>query len=444
MLDKLVPAREKYVLYRKAVWVYLFLLIFEGALRKWVLPALSTPLLLVRDPIVIWLVFVGMRKRWLSNGYAVAIMVVASVSFLLTMAVGHRNLYTALFGWRIYFFYFPFMFVIGKVLNRNDLLKMGRFILYFSIPMTVLVVVQFYSPQSAWVNRGVGGDTEGAGFAGALGYFRPPGTFSFTAGYVLFQLIVICFLAYYLMMNKSLRKSQQIKPWLLWIMAVCYLISIPVSISRTHFFQTVVVVSFLFLAAFLNSRFKRKVIPFLAVVILAGAAVLYTGIADESMAAFTARFESASIAEGGLTEGTIGNRYIGGLLSGLYNENIPILGYNIGLGTMAGSKLQGIGRDDIFYSEVEWGRVVGECGLLIGWIIIGMRTFVSLSALKKSGKQLRKRNDLLPWLLSAGMLLVIPQGQFGNVPNLGFSIFMGGIALSAITHFQNKYIIKAK
>ena len=38
---------------RWLIWVYLILWIVEGALRKWFLPGLSNPLLVVRDPVVI-------------------------------------------------------------------------------------------------------------------------------------------------------------------------------------------------------------------------------------------------------------------------------------------------------------------------------------------------------------------------------------------------------
>lgn len=60
-LNKLT-AGGPYALYRKAIWIYIFLLIFEGALRKWFLPSLATPLLLVRDPIAIWLTIIGLQK----------------------------------------------------------------------------------------------------------------------------------------------------------------------------------------------------------------------------------------------------------------------------------------------------------------------------------------------------------------------------------------------
>jgi hypothetical protein len=437
MFNRLVPSGE-YIFYRAAIWLYLFLLIFEGALRKWFLPALATPLLLVRDPIVVWFVLVGLQKKWLHNGYAITMMIAGTISFLLTLIVGHQNLPAAIFGWRIYFFYFPFIFIIGKVLTRDDLLKMGRFILYLSIPMTILIVMQFYSPQSAWINIGVGGDLEGAGFAGALGYFRPPGTFSFISGYVLFQLIVACFLLYYVFMNNTLDKSQQIRPSLLWIMLVCYIISIPYSISRTHFLQTIVAVLFLITGATQMKQFSSKLIRFAFLIFAGGVIIIMTGIANDSIDAFIARFENASQSEGGTVEGTIGNRFLGSFIRG-FNDNLPFGGYGIGLGTNIGAKLGGSGNIwEFFNGEEEWSRITGECGLLTGWIIIIARCLFSLSLLKSAFQQLRKRYDLLPWMLSAGMLLTVPQGQMGATVNLGFLVFMGGIALAAVNQMENR------
>src|SRR5690606_16411975 len=120
----------------------------------------------------------------------------STLSFFLSITVGHQNLWTALYGWRIYLLHIPFIFVVAKVLDRRDVLQIGRFVLYASIPMTLLVIAQFYSPQSDWVNRGIGGDMEGSGFTGAMGYMRPSGTFSFTSGYTMFQLLVAVFLFY--------------------------------------------------------------------------------------------------------------------------------------------------------------------------------------------------------------------------------------------------------
>lgn len=435
-LNKLT-AGSPYALYRKAIWVYLLLLIFEGALRKWFLPSLSTPLLLVRDPIAIWLTITGYQKGWFKSGYIKTMAIISSISLLLTIIIGHHNLFVALFGWRIYFFHFPMIFVMGKILTREDLIKIGRFILWISIPMTVLIFVQFHSPQTAWVNTGVGGEGT-AGFAGALGYNRPPGTFSFTSGYVLYQGVVGCLLFYFLMMNKTLPKQYQFSQWVLIILTSCYILSIPTSISRTHFFQTIVFITFLFIAALRKDKMKAQFLKFTIIGIIAIFILLTLGIGENSLAAFTERFNSANEIEGG-AQNVIGNRYVGGFLGSLINFNIPIFGYGIGLGTNVGARAMGGNMYSFgFNAEIEWSRIIGECGMLLGLIIIGVRVFFSLELWQKAYKCLVKRFDLLPWMLSAGMILSLPQGQWGIPTNLGFCILFGGLTLAAINSSKTK------
>lgn len=429
-LNNLVEG-EPYPFYRKLIWIYLFLLIFEGALRKWFLPSLANPILIIRDPIAIWLTLTGLQKGWVKSGYVTTMIIISTISFVFSLITGHQNLLVGLFGWRIYFFHFPMIFVMGKILTRNDLLKMGRFILYISIPMTILVIIQFNSPETAWVNLGVGGEGT-AGFSGALGYNRPPGTFSFTSGYVMYQGVVGCILLYYSIMNKSLNKQQQISPWLLILLMGCYLISIPTSISRTHFFQTIVFLFFLLIATLRKEKMKVNFLKFLCIGAIAIIILQYLGIGENSMAAFIERFTKANEVEGG-AQNVIGDRYIGGLLGSLINFDIPILGYGIGIGTNVGANIM---KGDMysfgFNGEIEWSRIIGECGMILGVIIIGVRLFFSLEALKKSYLCLTKRFDLLPWMLSAGMMLTVPQGQWSIPTNLGFCILFGGFTLAAI------------
>ena len=168
-------------LLKRGVWAYFLLLIFEGALRKWVLPELAAPLLVVRDPIALWLLVLAWRRGLLpATPYLTGMLLVGIVGFFTALLFGHGNLTVAVYGVRILLLHFPLSFVIGRVFDRADVERVGRAMLWIAVPMTVLIGLQFYSPQSDWVNRGVGGDVEGAGFSGALDFFRPPGTFSFT------------------------------------------------------------------------------------------------------------------------------------------------------------------------------------------------------------------------------------------------------------------------
>ena len=53
---------SEYKLIKNVIWIYFILLLFEGALRKWFLP-LSQGLLIIRDPIVIWIYYLTVKKE---------------------------------------------------------------------------------------------------------------------------------------------------------------------------------------------------------------------------------------------------------------------------------------------------------------------------------------------------------------------------------------------
>ena len=54
------------------IWLYVVLLIFEGALRKWVLPSLSDPLLIIRDPVAIGIYLMALSSgRFTINGFVI-------------------------------------------------------------------------------------------------------------------------------------------------------------------------------------------------------------------------------------------------------------------------------------------------------------------------------------------------------------------------------------
>ena len=60
-------------LIKKLIWSYFLLLLFEGALRKWFLPGLSQGLLIVRDPIAVWIYYIAYNQGLLSfqNKYSI-------------------------------------------------------------------------------------------------------------------------------------------------------------------------------------------------------------------------------------------------------------------------------------------------------------------------------------------------------------------------------------
>jgi hypothetical protein len=409
---------------KTGIWIYFFLLLFEGALRKWVFPGLASPLLIIRDPIALWLIFLCFKRGLIRSNYYIFLMVLIGVmSFFTAVFFGHGNIYVALFGLRVLVIHFPFMFVIGNVFKREDVVKMCKATVLIAIPMAVLIIMQFYSPQTAFVNKGIG-DNVGGGFSGANGYFRPPATFSFTNGTTLFFGFAGA-LMFYFWLNPGF-----INKLLLIIATIAVLLSIPFSISRTLFFEIFVALGFAFIAALRKPQYLKKMI----IALLVGAVVLLAisrlSILDTATAAFTARFTGANEYEGGL-KGVLLDRYLGGIIGALFNtDTLPLLGYGLGYGSaFAGVLLTGEASRSL--GEGDWGRIIGELGPFIGFLVVFIRVTFSVNIIIASIKKLR-RQDLLPWSLLAFGILIIPQGEWAQPTSLGFSTLVGGLILASL------------
>jgi hypothetical protein len=410
---------------KRGVWAYFFLLVFEGALRKWVLPGLATPLLIVRDPVALWLLIATWRRGWLpANGYLTGFFAIGIIGIFTATLLGHGNLFVALFGARILLLHVPLIFVIGRVFTREDVLSMGKATLIMAVPMTVLIALQFYSPQSAWVNRGVGGDVQGGGFSGAMGFFRPPGTFSFTSGNTSFFSFVAPFVLYFWLNRKTINNL------LLLAATVALVFSIPLSISRSLFFQVGLSVTFLVLA---SVRKPENLLRLLLT--LAGAAIILVVLSQSNFfgtaaTAFTDRFENANESEGGLQSVFI-DRFLGGLVGSLTSAGgLPFFGYGIGMGTNVGSMLLS-GGVSFLIAEGEWGRAIGELGPLLGIGLIllrlGLTAKIALACYRKLSQ-----GDLLPWMLLSFGLITLAQGGWAQPSALGFFVLVGGLMVASL------------
>lgn len=411
---------------KKGIWLYLLLLLFEGALRRWFLQSLATPLLVVRDPIAIWLLLRTIHLGILRfNVYAFFMATIGLVSFFTTLLFGHGNIAVAIYGIRPLLIHFPLIFVIGAVFDREDVIRVGKFIVWLTIPMAVLIAIQFYSPQSAWVNIGVGGDEKGAGFGGALGYFRPPATFSFTNGTALYFGFAASYIFYF-----WLKRSEVNKIFLI-LATVGLLAAIPFSISRTLLFSVIVTLLFTGIASLYQPKYMGAMIVTGIVGLISLAILSNTGYFQTATEAFTERFESANENEGGL-KGVLGDRYLGGMLGALSysGSDYPFFGRGLGMGTNVGAMLL-TGKTRFLISEGEWGRLIGEMGPLLGVLTILIRLLFSGNLAVLAFRKLSS-GDILPWLLLSFALLNIPQSQWAQPTSLGFSVITGGLTLASL------------
>ncbi|WP_424494959.1 hypothetical protein [Salinimicrobium sp. GXAS 041] len=412
---------------KKIIWLYFGLLIMEGALRKWVLPGLATPLLVVRDPVAILLIFYAVRKGlWTPGIYTLLIWFTTILSFATALIIGHGNMFVALYGLRITVIQFPLIFVIGAILNKEDVLVIGRVLLWICIGMTILVAIQFYSPQSAWVNRGVGGDMAGSGFSGAAGFYRVPGTFSFTNGLSLFYGLTAAFIFYFWAAGENEKLSK-----LVLVLSSCALLAaIPLSISRMLLFEIILSALFLFIISFRNPQFIKKFLILGIILLLLFSFIGKFEFFQTASSAFTERFTAANEVEGGM-EGVLVDRLLGGMTTAITNEHFSFWGAGLGMGTSGGAQLlMGDKRGDYLIAEDEWGRIIGEMGLILGLILVGVRIILSFRLLQRSWVTIKK-NNVLPWMLMSFGFANILQGQWSQPTNLGFVVFIGGLVIAS-------------
>jgi hypothetical protein len=408
---------------KTGIWIYFFLVIFEGALRKWVLPGLASPLLIIRDPIALWLLIAAWRKGLLVfNPYMKLMVGIGIIGIFTTLLFGHGNVWVALYGARGLLVHFPFIFLVGQVFNRDDVIKVAKATVWLAIPMTLLIAFQFYSPQSAFVNQGVGG-TDSAGFTGALNFFRPPATFSFTNGTTLFYSFLAPFVLYFWLFKGFNRI-------VLLAATACLFASIPLSISRGLLFQVCLSVIFMLIGVLRRPEYAGKLliaVMGLIIVLIPASQSTYFQTATE---VFSERFTTANKAEGGMN-GVLVDRYLGGMAFALGNApNAPVTGYGLGMGTNVGSMLLS-GHIDFLIAEEEWGRTIGELGPFMGLAIILTRLLMAFYLLLACFKKLGE-NDFLPWLLLSFGLIQVAQGGWAQPTSLGFCVMIGGLTIASL------------
>lgn len=408
-----------------AIWLYFFFWIFEGALRKWVLPSLATPLLIVREPVVIYIIIRAIYlKVSFTNGFVVCAFITTLLSLVITLTFGHGNLFVGIYGARIMLLHFPLIFIIGAVFTKEDIIKMGQVLLGVNIAMALIVYLQFISPQSAFINIGLGGEGS-AGFSGAMGYFRPSGTFSFITGLASFYIMVSVFVFYFWLSKENISKILLISSTLALIFAL------PLTVSRTAVGGVALVGFFAFIGSTtgVKSIIKLLITVFI-IFILFFILQKTTSVFSIGTEVFMSRVDTASEQSGGFQESFFSRVYDDFIRPITELLKLPLFVGNLGMGTNAGAQMLS-GSNKFLLAEDELGRIAGEQGLLLGGAIIVLRLGLALSLFLKSIK-LPNENKLLSLVLCGTALFSITQGQWAQPSMLGYSVMVTGLLVASI------------
>lgn len=406
-------ARKKIV---RLVFIVYWLLIFEGALRKWAFPQYHEIIFFARDPFVLVIYFLAWRYRIVQRDKLLTVGLVISVIFipliLAQIIVININPLTLIYGWRMYFFYLPLVFVIKDAFDVNDITKLIRQTLYVSIPLSILVYIQYISPPGSYINAGY---STGHIFVVANNIVRTTGTFTFTAGQTMFagSLVAMLLIAW------LQRKQNNVISILGLLLATgAGMTTLLLSGSRTAFFMAGLVVLATLFGLFLTRSMKKKFhgIALLVFLVIVGA-MLFLGPYKKSFDALGTRFQQAEASEGS----PFRRAFLPLILFTQRLTTTPVLGYGLGYGTSGGSKLA-TGKTQILLPEDELSRVAMEVGPAFGLLYIGYRVYFTFVLLARCMRSARQYNDLVPMIF---------------LGFIGFYMLAGNITQTGTVHGYN-------
>ena len=433
----------------RLVFVIYWLLIFDGALRKWGLPQFQAPLFFIRVPFTLWLYGLALTQgRWprthglLLTAYVLAVAAAVLIPIqLVAGGYGARYLLVAGYGWMNYFFYIPLAFIVGAQFRRQDVLRLLRHTLWLTLLAAPLVALQFASSPNSVFNMGSGMDATNQfhTLGAALGRIRPTGFFTSALAQALFLATsAIAVLYGWIQFGR-----REVAGRATLVMATAAALSmLAFSGNRTAMFM-VGIVSLTTMITGIATRSRRLVLrtgvwPLALVILLM---LLWPLVFPEAYLVFLTRWNGAYAVEvHQFMFGPFG-RALYPLYAWIQYMGGPLFGYLLGLGGNAATRLSWVHFPQAAYSwsgyggwgtESGWGVHLIELGIPLGLAYSAFRVWLTGWILTKAWRGMKRQRDPLPLMLFgfAGVLLLLEQitvqGDVG-----GYAWLFLGVCLAA-------------
>lgn len=384
----------------------LMIVVFEGAIRKWVTSGASLPLILLRDLLALYLVFHVWKKGYLRRQKKITALLVAwsccVIAWgLLQVMLGESSPAILLIGLRFWLLYAWFGYAAAVAMTDSDYRAAVLLTCLILVVLAPLAVLQYYSPPGAFINAEVD-SVDDEVFVAVAGVVRTTGTFSFTSGYATFLAV-----ATPLALAVAGTRKRTLKQ-LLFAGAVfgTFIASTVVSGSRTAVIFSGVMLAVYVLGELLFSRAANKGRALIAAVSLLALAALFVLVFQGAVDTTQQRFQQASEAED--FWGRLSNLFIGE--SDIYDD-FSWLGHGIGLGSNLANFVRTGSTSFFLLAETEAGRTLLEGGVL-GYLYTAIKLTVIVLGLGKSLAIAMRSGVMLPLLLwlSFSLALLIWSG----------------------------------
>jgi len=414
-------AATDYAFIKKLIWAYFLLLLFEGALRKWFLPGLSQGLLIIRDPLVIWIYYLAYAQGVfpINNKYLQKCLQWVIGAAILSLLINQTHPFTIVYGARTNLLHFPLLFIMGRVLNWKDVMQFGKAFLLLAGPMTWIVAQQFQADADDIINTAAGGT--GSQLETSGGKVRASGTFTFVSGIVYYYCFTVSYIIYGFLIKNAFPK------WMLYLGTSTTLLAMVTAGSRAVIAESLQVVAcFAFLAYYKPNEFGRITASVFGFSTLALILYSQVDLFKEGLVFLSLRFEEAANVEGTPIEAYF-NRYYQ-IITAPYHYSlfIDLFGNGLGSATRAGSMLGGT----YGFAENSWARAITENGVIIGSMFLVWRVWVAKDLLGCCIQSVKKGNYLAIFLFGAAAPVLL-FGLLGQPTNLGFATFGSGLCLAA-------------
>jgi len=439
----LTPADDKHRRQVVALVTLVYiLLIFEGALRKWILTGVGPLLFFIRDPFVLLIYWLALRHSLFPRGNALLQAGIAfaciGVFLVVVQAAGVASgidkwPILATYGWRNYFLYIPLPFIIGEVFEPRDVQRIVKITCIVAIPIALLVFMQFRSSPEAPINVGFGASIEQQfhGLTVDMDHTRPMGTFTSDVGQKQFDLSCLAML---MALWISPRAQRFLKSWQLMAATCAVLTCLAVSGSRGAMIGSgIIAIAAVTSAAVLRGSGASARAILLPSVIVVTAVLLYPIVFPEGYSTFMSRWNGAQAAE----EQNFSLGVFGRALYGFYEffdimGNTPVAGYGIGLAGNASLTLGVTIPGFNGWAENDWTRHIVDLGPFFGvaYILYRVSLVAWLGITCLAGA--RRTGSPLPLLLFSYIGVELLYGELtGHGSVNGYGWLFAGLCLGA-------------
>jgi hypothetical protein len=406
---------RQYAALRTGFWIYVVLVFGEGILRKWVFPSMAGPLIIIRDPIALWLVIQGLRTGaiaksagfyyWLGLGLICTILGMASLPW--------HDWPVVAYGFKCDFLHLPIIFLIPNIFSPQQLRKLMSFLLYLSLPMALLMYMQFKAAPDAFINSGL--DSNFTQIGSVEGHIRPPGVFSFAVGPTLFYPLIAAIVI------GAMVDRIYFPKWLIYSAILGCIVATVCSSSRGQLAGLGSVIGIaVVVGIFLYPKVTIRLVAILGVIGIVAAYLAQSPILSDATGVFASRIEQAGTQ--GENEARVLNSYTSIIHAA---EEAPLSGVGMGVGTNVGSQLL-VGFRAFLLAEEEWPRIVLELGPIFGILYLLYRIGIAMQLFGEALLAARRR-FMLPACVFGASVFELVQGGFGQPTVLGMTILCAGL-----------------